>query len=73
MRLLGATEFAEVPATIELLSKPAIGAIIDQRVAAAHHRFSHGDNGIHTALHAEDHHGYAHSHGEGGHQHGHRH
>lgn len=68
---LGAIGLEQVPATFELLSSAAIKVVVDQRVAAAAHRFSHGDNGIHAALHAEDNHGHAHSHGPGSDHHHH--
>lgn len=52
-----------LPGAGEYLCSPAVlRSLISTRVAAAVHRLSHGDDGIHAGSHAEDGHGYAHSH-----------
>lgn len=54
---------APLPGAAEYLCSPAVlRSLISTRVAAAVHRLSHGDDGIHAGSHAEDGHGYAHSH-----------
>ena len=52
-----------LPGAGEYLCSPAVlRSLISTRAAAANHRLAHGDDGIHAGTHAEDGHGYAHSH-----------